>query len=99
MHGGVDASAQQLVLDFLGEEPFACQLPQRAVDLRIAARLDDDELGGHALARQGRLHPLGLPQRQPAAPRAALQNATHSSPAPPPPSPYQRPTPPPRPPP
>src|SRR5205807_5721628 len=53
MHGGVDASAQQLILDFLGEEPFAFQLPQRAVDLRIAARLDDDQLGGHALARQG----------------------------------------------
>src|SRR5438094_8966596 len=92
MHGGVDASAQQLVLDFLGEEPFACQLPQRAVDLRIAARLDDDELGGHALARQGRLHPLGLPQGESAAPRAELQNATHSSPLPPSPLPNPPPT-------
>src|SRR5438270_5600455 len=81
---------EQRILDFLGEEPFPFQLVQRAVDFRIAPRFDDHELDLHAVAGEGRLHPLGLPQGEPAPPSPELQRAAHPSPLPPFPSPYYR---------
>src|SRR5438270_6302968 len=90
---------EQRVLDFLGQEPLPFQLVQRAVDFRIAPRFDDHELDLHAVAGEGRLHPLGLPQGEPAPPSPELQRAAHPSPPPPFPSPPPRPRAPPTPPP
>src|SRR2546426_6671877 len=55
------------------------ELVQRAIDLRIATRLDDHELGVHAAPRERGLHPLGLPPCELAPPCAQLERSDHPS--------------------
>src|SRR5262245_59706602 len=72
VHGNVDPAIEQRLFDFLGEEPFALELVQRAVHLGVSSRLDDDELRGNAPLREPRTDPVCLPAREPAAARSDL---------------------------
>src|SRR2546430_3494250 len=69
----------QRLLDLFGKEALPLELVQRPIDLRVAARLDDHELGGHAGPRERGLHPLGLPQGEPAPAGPELERAGHVS--------------------
>ena len=69
MDGDIDAPVQQRLLDLLREEALPLELVQRPVDLGVSSRLDEHELGRHAVARECGLDPLRLPQRELAASR------------------------------
>src|SRR5881394_3455892 len=60
------------VVDLFSEEPLAFELVQGPIHLRITPGLDDDQLGADAACCELVLHPLGLPSRQRAPPRADL---------------------------
>src|SRR5216117_1248535 len=75
----VDATVAERLLDLFRKEALPLELVQRAIDLRIAARLDDHELGVHAGPRERGLHPLGLPPCELAAARAKSQRRAHAS--------------------
>src|SRR3989441_13288759 len=79
VHRHVDATVAQRLLDLFGKEALPLELVQRAIDLRVAARLDDHELGGHADLRERGLHPPGLPQGEPAPAGPELERAGHVS--------------------
>src|SRR5437773_5100535 len=90
MDRDVDAPVEQGVLDAFREEALPRELVQRAVHLRVALRLDNNDFGSDPVPRERRLHPLGLPQRQTAPTRPDLQHAAHTSPFPLPPAPKCR---------
>src|SRR5882724_4341623 len=79
MHRYVDATVAQRVLDLFRKEALALELVQRTIDFRVAARLDDHDLGGYAGARQRGPQPFGLPQGELAAAAAKSQRCAHPS--------------------
>src|SRR6266576_4814353 len=72
VHRDVDAPVQERVFDLFGEEPFPFELMERPVHLSVAARLDHDDLGAHAVFGEPVAHPVRLPPRELAAPRPDL---------------------------
>src|SRR2546426_463745 len=75
----VDATVAERLLELFRKEALPLELVQRAIDLRIATRLDDHELGVHAAPRERGLHPLGLPPCELAPPCAQLERSDHPS--------------------
>jgi len=82
MHGTVDSSVEQGLLDFLGEQPLATDIAQQAVLDAIPARLDngdrDTVLGEAGIGGQKRgLHRMRLPKRERAAAGADGELSLH----------------------